>query len=203
MSDKLKILELLRKGTITVEEASALLEATQESSPQPVQAGADAPPGALPDMQRFRRLSYIPFGVCLLLLALSTWGTVALSRRVGGQITVGFLVALILLVLLCLCTVLSFLMTRVPWLHVRVRNKPHNRDSGKHRGFAISLPVPLNLAQWGLRVGQRYVSQEQGTQLDLAATVLRSVKHDVGKPGSDPIMVDIDDEDERVQVYIV
>ena len=153
-------------------------------------------------MQRFRRLSYVPFGICLLLLALTTWGTVALSRRIDGQITFGFVVLVILLVLLCLGTILAFLMTRAPWLHVRVRSKSQDGDQGKHRGFAISLPVPFALAQWALRIGQRYVSEEQGPQLDLAASILQSVKLDLGKPGSDPIVVDVDDKDERVQIYI-
>jgi hypothetical protein len=202
VSEKLEILEMLRKGTITVDEASELLEAAQERSPQPVDAEIGAPPAVPLDMQRFRHLSYIPFGVCLLLLALITWGTVALARRIDGQITFGFVVLLILLVLLGLCTILAFLMTRAPWLHVRVRSKSQEGSSKKHRGFAISLPVPFALAQWALRIGQRYVSEEQGPQLDLAASILRSVKHDVGKPGSDPIVVDVDDEDERVQVYI-
>ena len=52
----------------------------------------------------------------------------------------------------------------------------------------------------GLEV--RYNGRPALAQLDMAASVLHSVKHDLGKPGTDPIVVDIDDTDEHVQVYI-
>ena len=202
MSEKLKILEMLDQGTITIEEANQLLEAAQESFPRGTEQGADLP--LSPDMQRIRHFSYIPFGLSLLLLLLISWGTYALSRRVDGRITAGFVAMLVLLVLLFLITLLTFAMTRVPWLHVRVRSKVEGDLEGasKHKGFAISLPVPLTLAQWGLHIAQRFVAREQKTQLDMAATLLRSVKHDLGKPGTDPIVVDVDDADERVQIYI-
>jgi hypothetical protein len=58
------------------------------------------------------------------------------------------------------------------------------------------------LAHWGLRIAYRYVGEERAADLDTAAALLKSVQHDLGKPETDPIMVDIDDADERVQLYI-
>lgn len=204
MSETLKILEMLDQGTITVEEANQLLEAAQEGNPQAAEHATDVPLALSPNMQRFRHFSYIPFGVSLLLLLLIGWGTYALSRQADGRITAGFVVMLILLVLILVITVLTFAMTRAPWLHVRVQGKTggDSEDGPKRKGFAISLPVPVTLGQWGLRVAQRFVGEEQRTQLDMAASLLRSVKHDLGKPGTDPIVVDVDDTDEHVQIYI-
>ena len=200
MNEKLKILEMLRQGTITVDEANQLLEAARDTTPQFSEGEVEAPSVHSPDLQRFRYLSYIPFALTLLLLLLTGWGAIALSRRADGRITAGFVMILILLVLLCLSMLLTFAMTRVPWLHLRIRNKAKKDSSRKN--FAISLPVPLTLGQWGLRIAQRFVDEEQGTQLDMAASLLRSVKRDLGKPGTDPIVVDVDDADERVQIYI-
>ena len=204
MSEKLKILEMLDQGTITVDEANQLLEAAQDGTSQAVEESADAPTAVSPNMQRFRLLSYIPFGVSLLLFLLVGWGTYALSRRADGRITAGFVAMLILLVFVLLTTLLAFAMTRMPWVHVRIQSKNKGATEGKPtpKRFAISLPVPLSLGQWGLRIAHRFVGEDHAVELDTAATLLQSVKHDLGKPGTDPIVVDIDDADERVQIYI-
>jgi hypothetical protein len=204
MSEKLKILEMLDQGTITIQEANQLLEAAQDDTPQPAGESADAPAAPPPNMHRFRLMSYIPFGVSLLLLLLTGWGVFALSRRADGRITFGFVALVILLVLLVFTTLLTHAMTRMPWLHVRVQTKNKGAPDGKtaRRRLFISLPVPLALAQWGLRIAHRYVSEEQAAYMDTAAALIQSAKRDLGKPGSDPIIVDVDDEDERVQIYI-
>jgi hypothetical protein len=203
VSEKLEILEMLNQGTITVEEANRLLEAVQDDTSPAAESKADSPPAAAPDLQRFRNLSYIPFGVSVLLLVLAAWGTFALSRRADGQITAGFVVMVVVLVLCSLLTWLTLAMTRMPWLHVRVRDRSEQTSKGKptHKRFIISLPVPLALAQWGLRIAPRYVGEEQVAQVEMAAAVLQSFRHDLGKPGTDPIVIDVDDNDERVQIY--
>jgi hypothetical protein len=203
VSEKLKILEMLHKGTISPDEASQLLEAIGDLTPEAGVSETAAPPIVSPNMQRFRRFSYIPFGISLFLLLLVGWGTWALSHQVDGRITAGFVILVILLVFVFLATSLAFAMTRMPWLHVRVQDRSQGRDGETVRKkLAISLPVPLSLAQWGLRIAHRYVGEDQAANLDVAATMLRTVGHDLGKPGTDPIIVDVDDEDERVQVYI-
>jgi hypothetical protein len=203
MSEKLEILEMLDQGTITVDEANRLLEALQDDTPKTAESETNAPLQAAPDLQRFRHLSYIPFGVSVLLLLLAAWGAYALSRRADGQITAGFVAMLVLLVLCSLLTWLTFAMTRMPWLHVRVRNKSEqtSKDKDTYKRFIISLPVPLVLAQWGLRIAPRYVGEEQAAQVEMAAAVLQSLRRDLGKPGTDPIAIDVDDKDERVQIY--
>jgi cytochrome bd-type quinol oxidase subunit 1 len=204
MDEKLRILEMLDQGTITVEEANQLLEAARDDAPPAVEGPPDTPPAVPPNLQRFRRLSYVPFGITVLLLALAAWGTYALSRRGDGRITAGFVVMLILLVLVSLLTWLTFAMTRVPWLHVRVQSRSEASAKGKNhpKRIAISLPVPLTLAQWALRIAPRYVGEDQVAQVEMAASLLQSIRGDLGKPGSDPIVIDVDDQDERVQVYI-
>jgi len=204
VSEKLKILEMLDQGTITVKEANQLLDVAQDDTVQAGQDSMDAPAAVPPSMQRFRHLSYIPFGVSLLLLLLLGWGTYALSRRVDGRITAGFVALVIVLVLVFFTTLLAFAMTRMPWLHVRIQSKNKDELDGKPttRKLIISLPVPLSLAQWGLRIAHRYVGEDRAVDLNAAAALLKSVRHDLGKPGTDPIVVDIDDADDRVQIYI-
>ena len=204
MDEKLRILEMLDQGTITVEQANQLLEALQDEVPPAVEEDTDLPAAVPPDLQRFRRLSYVPFGLSVLLLLLAAWGTYALSRRGDGQITAGFVAMLILLILVSLLTWLTFAMTQVPWLHVRVQSKGEVNSKGKptYKRFIISLPVPLSLAQWALRIAPRYVGEDQAENIAAATALLQTVRQDLGKPGTDPIAIDIDDEEERVQVYV-
>ena len=208
MQEKLAILQMLQDGTVSVEEANKLLEAVQDPDPSlsvaeeevsslPDQAGA---PGPLPNMGRLRRLCYVPLAVFLVLAALSGWGTVATFNRTEGRVTLGFVLLVVVLVLSFVGIALALWATAVPWLHVRI----HSAQSRGSRGtnLAISLPLPLSLAGWGLRAAHRFLDQDTAQHLDAAAALVTAMRQSLGKPGAEPIMVDIDDEDERVQVYI-
>jgi CHASE2 domain-containing sensor protein len=77
------------------------------------------------------------------------------------------------------------------WLHLRVHE-------GDGRRVAISLPVPLTLAAWVLRIARPFVPQLENTAVDEVILALRD-----SKTGDQPLMIDIDDEEsgEKVQIY--
>ena len=208
MNEKLDILQMLHDGTISVDEASKLLEAVSGAGLAEVDTDkgrafskeSAEPPAVPPDMGRFRRLSYIPFALSLAILALTGGGAYALYLRTEGRITFGFVVLLALCVLALLITALALWATTVPWLHVRIRSAPDKGSFGTR--IAISLPVPLTLAGWGLRLAHRFVDRETAGHLNAATALVQAMRQDLGKPGAEPIVVDVHDEDERVQVYI-
>jgi len=73
---------------------------------------------------------------------------------------------------------------------VRVRQKGGRR-------IAVSLPLPLNLARWGIGFAERFVPAGQAVNLQMAAGFLDQFE------GGDPLIVSVDDEDgDQVQVYI-
>ena len=212
-NEKLEILQMVQENKITVDEASRLLEALD--SPAPLRAGeldlappqGEAPSPAIPpDMARFRRFSVIPCAISLALTTLTGWGSYALYRRAEGRITFGFVLVTALFVLAFALTALALWATTVPWLHVRVRSAPRSRDAGGDGStgtrLAISMPLPLGLAGWILRFAHRFVDRETAGHLDAAGALLMAMRRDLGQPGADPIVIDVDDEDERVQVYI-
>jgi hypothetical protein len=81
-----------------------------------------------------------------------------------------------------------------PWLHVRV----HQRPGASPQKIAISFPLPIRLAGWGLRTFGHYIPNMDGVDLE---GVLLALKES-SKEGT-PFFVDVDDEDgERVQVFI-
>ena len=220
MNETLEILRMLHDGTISVDEANKLMEAVSGAGPAKAEmdestatSGESAEPPAIPrdshrpDMGRFRRLSYIPFALSFALLLLTGGGAYALYLRTEGRITFGFVVLLAFCVLTLLITALALWATTVPWLHVRIRSAPDEGSRGTR--LAISLPLPLTFVGWGLRLAHWFVGREAADHpaaaaghLDAAAALVQAMRHDLGKPGAEPIVVDVNDNDERVQVYI-
>jgi hypothetical protein len=81
-----------------------------------------------------------------------------------------------------------------PWLHVRV----HQRPGQTPQKIAISFPLPIRLAGWGLKTFGHFIPNMEGVDL---AGVMNAIDESA-KDGT-PFFVDVDDEDgERVQVFI-
>jgi len=81
-----------------------------------------------------------------------------------------------------------------PWLHVRV----HQRPGETPQKIAISFPLPIRFAGWGLRAFGHYIPNMEGVDLESVLLAL----NESSKDGT-PFFVDVDDEDgERVQVFI-
>jgi len=81
-----------------------------------------------------------------------------------------------------------------PWLHVRV----HQRPGESPQKIAISFPLPIRLAGWGLRTFGHFIPNMEGVDLEGVLIAL----DESAKDGT-PFFVDVDDEDgERVQVFI-
>lgn len=211
MGERLQILQMLQDGAITADEAFRLLQAIGSSQSGQLAAPslkADAPPEANPppveqscptpvpvNMARFRRLSQLPFAIALIVLVLSGWGLYALYRQSDAQITLGWVALLIVFVLAIVAAALALWMMRSPWLHVRIW-----QNSGKR--IAISLPLPFTLTGWIIRWARRFVDEDAAAHLDTAAGFLQVMRDDQSAGDAQPIVIDVDEESERVQVCI-
>lgn len=81
-----------------------------------------------------------------------------------------------------------------PWLHVRI----HQRPGQSPQKIAISFPLPIRFAGWGLRTFGHYIPNMEGVDLENMLVAMK----ESAKDGT-PFFVDVDDEDgERVQVFI-
>lgn len=196
------VLQMLQEGRISVDEAARLLQAlnpdaevdtARQASPSSI--AEDLTPPIPPDMERFRRFGQIPFAISLSVAAVSGWGLHNLYRQADGRITAGWILVLIVCVAAVLATAIALWMMMSPWLHVRVR-----RREGKP--IAISLPLPLTLGTWGIRVARHFVDEQTAEYLDTAAEFLVVIKKSQGQEGAVPLVVNVDDEDESVQVYL-
>jgi hypothetical protein len=81
-----------------------------------------------------------------------------------------------------------------PWLHVRIQQRPGQSP----QKIAISFPLPIRLAGWGLRTFGHSIPNMEGMDLENVLVAL----NESAKDGT-PFFVDVDDEDgERVQIFI-
>ena len=203
MSEK-QILNMLEQGSITADEATRLLNALSAEDSQdearsesalPTEAVVEPDPESIgfdPHSKRWQGLQQIPFAVSLTVLIITAWGLYA-SYQKAGAITFGWVLLLLLFLVALFATVVSIWMINAPWLHVRIRE-------GDGRRISISLPIPLLLAQWGIQIARRYVDDQTATYLDTSAEFLDVMRKD--RQHSEPIMIDVDQGDQHVQVYI-
>ena len=111
-----------------------------------------------------------------------------------GQVAlIGFMCVWSIFVVALLATVLVLLARKAPWLHVRVQEKGGRR-------IAISLPLPLRLANWGINIAKFIVPADQSMYLEMAAAFMKQMTND---PDQEPIVINVDDDDgDRVQLYL-
>ncbi len=182
-----KVLQMLTEGRISAAEAARLLDALEET---PEFSAAEAPEAlsagqAAALRQKFRLLGYLPLLPGLpLLLAGMAW---ARNSWLGGQ-SIRFALAWLPLAAGAWLTWLGLNHARQTWVFVRVQEK-NNRHT-----LQFGIPLPLQLIRWGLR--------QYGKRASLppeAESVLDALQADTRHA---PLLVQVDDEDARVDVFI-
>ncbi len=187
--ERTKILQMVEAGTISAEQGLTLLNALDEG--QAASEGAPPPFTPPPDLAtQWRHVwLYIVYAGVGVLVA----GAIFLALvYTGGSVWWGAC-GWPLLLLGALVASLGAWSRTARWLHVRVKGKDHR--------VAFSMPLPLKLAAWGVKIAQRFAPDK------LAATgvdeVIAGLGDSLGKDGQ-PFYVDVTDTDdgEHVQVYI-
>ncbi|RLC89848.1 MAG: hypothetical protein DRI77_15300 [Chloroflexi bacterium] len=178
MDERLRILELIEAGEISVEEGARRLK-----SPEPTASSEE--PAPHPTLVRW--LWQVTFWIGAALMA---WGGWLLASSYTGEITTGRLVwAWLILTLGVLGVMLGWWLQRARWLYVRVR-----QSDGPN--ITIAFPLPLGLVAWGLRIAQPFVPQLGEMKMDELLLALR----DELRAGR-PFVVEMDEGDKQVQVY--
>jgi hypothetical protein len=181
MDNRMRVLEMIESGEISVAEGARRLE--DDTAP----AGPPSAPVALPTW--VGRLWHVVFwpGVALLI-----GGGLLLTYHYAGQEGAGSLVTgWVLFALGVLVTALGAWLQSAHWFSVRIR------EHGKRR-ITLAFPLPLRPLAWLLRVISPFVPQLRDTGVDEVLLALR----DEMRQGH-PFIVDVDEGDgrEQVQVY--
>lgn len=198
------VLKMLQEGKITADQAANLLTALDpDAAPFPPASPEKPPlegdvirPDSPPDMDRFRRFWQIPFFITLgVFLLLGLWLR-GIYQTSAGTISFGFVCVWSLFMLAFGLVVLAFMSRNAAWLHVRVQE-------GRGRNIAISLPLPLRVAAWGLNLARRFVPEREQDKVTMAAAFVEAARENLRQTKSEPITINVDDEDgDRVQVFI-
>jgi hypothetical protein len=199
-----QILQMLQDGKVTADQAMELMQAL-ETAEAPGDAKGDSDevltgevirPTPPPNMDRFRRFWQIPFFIAFAALIISAVGLRSLYQSTEGAITFGFVCVWSIFILMFVLTLLAFFSRQATWVHVRV-----NERGGK--SIAISLPLPLGLASWGLSIARSFVNEEMRQTIDMAADFLDAARQNLNTVASDPLVINVDDDNgDRVQIYI-
>lgn len=193
-----QVLQMLQDGKLTAVQAQELLDALEPAVPEEPEAieGEIVEPIEPPNMDRFRRFWQYPFFIMLAVLIGIGLGLRSMYQASEGALTFWFVCVLSLFILTFGLTALAFMSRSAPWVHVRVKEKDGHK-------IAISLPLPMGLAQWGIGIARNFVPEREQGNLDMAAEFIRSARHDLKGPDTEPLMINVDDEDgDQVQVFI-
>ena len=188
--ERLQILKMVQEGRIGADEAAQLLAALDSPSPVAVDAplGVEREqPARAPD--RWARFWIYPMmvGGAVLILGLLL---VTLAYTTGAA-AFWLLCGWLPLILGLVVVLLALWSRRATWMHLRIS------EEGQ-RKMALSFPLPLTLAAWGLRVAQPFVPQLAETGADDVIIALR----DSARQG-EPLFIDVQDDEkgERVELY--
>lgn len=205
------ILNQVKSGAISAEEGAEqmrLLEEQAASTGQGAETPGDSPPprqaeppendealySSLEDsIDRWRRWWMYPFwaGSAVFLLSAS-WMAVSFTNERFFWFACAMLPLLFGLTVL----VLAAWSRTARWLHVRI-NEP-GKGSKRPSRIALSFPVPIRLAGWGLRAFGPRIPQ-LNEKMDMVGPVLESLEK-----SRDPLSVEVNEKDgEKVQVYII
>jgi hypothetical protein len=209
-NERLEILEMIQKGTISPEEGMKLIEAIGESlerseeeyiiaraeleeSFEPVQADVYEQEVDQEDLNKLKSWWVIPFwiGVAITVLggALMFWAWSA------HGIGFGFVAAWIPFLIGVGLLTLGWNSRTGPWLHLRVQQKPGE----KPERIAISFPIPNRFFAWSLRTFGSFVPKMNLSGADEILLALGTYSQ-----GEAPLTIDVDDGDdgEKVKIYI-
>ncbi len=153
-AERRQILEMLESGSISVEEAIALVNALGENDHTPVSGAEidteaatseDPPrpgPGPARSRRRLPRSWFVAFWTGAALLAGGVWMLIQAIRQPPPGFWFYFSLAPIILGALSLTA--AWMARRARWLHLRI----HAADGSGRERLAWSIPLPLGLSAW-------------------------------------------------------
>jgi hypothetical protein len=196
MGERLKILQLIESGQISVEEGVRRLEAlNQAGGGRAARDGGTAAPSPDatgpqfdPTSPQFAGIVWqVVFGVGVAVLA---GGGLALARAYSRQGMPGLTWGWVLFALGLLVIGTGWWLQQARWLTLRVR---------EHGGptFTLALPLPLGLVIWLLRVARPFVPQLRHVEAD---QLLLTMRHEL-RDGR-PLVINVDEGENGDQVEL-
>jgi hypothetical protein len=151
-----------------------------------------SPPTIGPDFSRWRRFWQIPLWVGVGVTIVS--GILMFLAWQGSGFGFWFACSWLPFLLGVAVMALAWSTRNLPWLHIRIAQKPGERP----QHITISLPLPLGVISWALRTFKHKIPGTGEVNLEEMVMALKHVSPDA------PFSVDVEEgkDGERVQIYI-
>ena len=209
-SERLEILDMIHKGTISPDDGLKLIEAIGESDEiseleyasakaeleeivKPVATNDYVQEIDQEDLSKIKDWWIIPFSIGVTITVL---GSVLMYWAWAAHgIGFGFVAAWIPFLIGIGLLVLGWNSRTGPWIHIRVKQKPGE----KPERIAISFPIPNRFFAWSLRTFSSFIPKMNLSGADEILLALGNYSQ-----GDAPLTIDVDEGDngEKVKIYI-
>ena len=206
--ERKKILQLVEEGKISAGDAASLMRAlddddTGESAEAGVEviqpeAGSHFEKTEAPEFDqikaRARRFALIPLWVGVLITVFSAWIIYAIQQNAGANFWFYCMIFPLMLGVLLIALGSGGRFSR--WIYVDVDRRNAKPGDGP-RHITLGFPAPLGIMGWFFNTfGQNIEGMGKGKGQAIAEMMEAARKSD------EPLMVNVDDDDAHVQVYI-
>ena len=191
--DQMQILEKIERGELNTEEALGLLQKKAGSAGGEgvtIDFESNVPPNiSEEELNKWKRWWMYPLYAGIAFIVLASYWMFSAYQTAGYNFW--FFCSWVPLLVGVGIAALSWQSRDGTWLHVRVNSNTER--------VAISMPLPMGLASWGLRNFGRHIPEMKNVSLDEIVAALDSTAKS-GQPFY--VRVQDDEDDEQVDVFI-
>lgn len=205
--ERKKILQMVEDGKISAEEAARLMAAMAEHEDDTAEAEVEVIESRAgfgyektdaPEFEqikaRARRFSLIPLWTGVVITVLSAWAIYAIQQSAGTNFWFYCMIFPLMLGVLLLALGGGGRSSR--WIYVDVNRKDARPGDGpKH--ITLGFPIPFGLTMWFMQNFGHNINGMNRNQVDAIVEMMKTTKDT-----NEPLMVNVDDDDAHVQVYI-
>lgn len=206
--ERRKILQMVEEGKISAEEAASLMSALADDDvDEPVEAeveviesgsgfGYERPEA--PEFERIkeraRRFALIPLWVGVFVTVLSAWAIYSIQQSAGTNFWFYCMIFPLMFGMLLIALGGGGRTSR--WIYVDVNRKDAKPGNGpKH--ITLGFPIPFGLTMWFMQNFGHNINGMDRKQADGIVEMMKATRD-----SNEPLMVNVDDDDAHVQVYI-
>lgn len=204
--ERKKILQMVEEGKISAEDAATLMRALDDDAEEAgaemevvqSESGSGWERTEAPEFDqiksRARRFALIPLWVGVAITILSAWIIYAIQQNAGANFWFYCMIAPLMLGVLLIALGSGGRSSR--WIYVDVDRRDAKPGDGP-RHITLGFPAPLGLLGWFFSAfGQNIEGMGEGKGKAIARMMEAAMTSD------EPLMVNVDDDDTHVQVYI-
>ncbi|HEY5730924.1 MAG TPA: hypothetical protein VIS72_12795 [Anaerolineales bacterium] len=204
--ERKQILQMVEDGKISAEEAASLMLAlTDDDEPAEAEVeviGSDSGFGyersEAPEFDqikaRARRFSLIPLWIGVFVTVLSAWGIYSIQQSAGTNFWFYCMIFPLMFGVLLLALGGGGRASR--WIYVDVDRRDAKPGDGP-RHITLGFPMPLGLVAWFF---DNFGHSIKGMSRGKVEGIVEMMK--ATKDSNEPLMINVDDDDAHVQVYI-